>query len=31
LPHGMAWVRHHDKYADSQLVDPNLLLLTRKA
>ncbi len=32
LPRGMAWVRHHDKYADSQLVDPNsLLLTTRKA
>jgi len=31
LPHGMAWVRHHDKYADSQIVDPNSLLLARKA
>jgi predicted dithiol-disulfide oxidoreductase (DUF899 family) len=31
LPHGMAWVRHHDKYADSQRVDPNSLLLARKA
>jgi predicted dithiol-disulfide oxidoreductase (DUF899 family) len=31
LPHGMAWVRHHDKYADSPLVDPNSLLVARKA
>ncbi len=31
LPHGMAWVRHHDKYPDSQLVDPNSILLARKA
>jgi len=30
LPHGMAWVRHHDKY-ESPLVDPNSLLLARKA
>jgi predicted dithiol-disulfide oxidoreductase (DUF899 family) len=21
LPHGMAWVRHHDKYSDGRLVD----------
>jgi len=31
LPHGMAWVRHHDKYADSPLVDPKSLLVARKA
>jgi predicted dithiol-disulfide oxidoreductase (DUF899 family) len=31
LPHGMAWVRHHDKYGDSPLVDPNSLLVARKA
>jgi predicted dithiol-disulfide oxidoreductase (DUF899 family) len=31
LPHGMAWVRHHDKYASSPLVDPNSLLVARKA
>src|ERR1700693_5518518 len=31
LPHGMAWVRHHDKYAGSPLVDPNSLLVARKA
>jgi predicted dithiol-disulfide oxidoreductase (DUF899 family) len=31
LPHCMAWVRHHDKYADSPLVDPNSLLVARKA
>lgn len=30
LPHPMAWVRHHDKYA-AQLVDPNSLSLARKA
>ena len=22
LQHGMAWVRHHDKYIDGQIVDP---------
>ena len=30
LPHPMAWVRHHDKYT-AQLLDPNTLLLARKA
>jgi predicted dithiol-disulfide oxidoreductase (DUF899 family) len=30
LPYPMAWVRHHDKYAGAQLVDPNSLL-KRKA
>lgn len=31
LSYPMAWVRHHDKYAASQLVDPDSLLLARKA
>jgi predicted dithiol-disulfide oxidoreductase (DUF899 family) len=29
-PHAMAWVRHHDKYAENNLVDPKSLL-ARKA
>jgi predicted dithiol-disulfide oxidoreductase (DUF899 family) len=31
LPHGMAWVRHHDRYAEKQLVDASTLLTARKA
>jgi predicted dithiol-disulfide oxidoreductase (DUF899 family) len=29
LPHGMAWVRHHDKYPEKQLVDASSILSAR--
>jgi predicted dithiol-disulfide oxidoreductase (DUF899 family) len=30
LAHSMAWVRHHDRYADGQLVDPNAQSVSAK-
>jgi predicted dithiol-disulfide oxidoreductase (DUF899 family) len=31
MPQPMAWVRHHDKYVETQMVDPKSLLVARKA
>jgi predicted dithiol-disulfide oxidoreductase (DUF899 family) len=31
LAHGMAWVRHHDKYVEGDVVDPKSLYVSPKA